>query len=152
MCPQNVSTFVLHAQYTKRLRNFCCYLIVLLTSVSNRMHEQYKQQWFYDLAQLWCVHAFQALEELCLTNGWASPQYQVVTTLHDGLPVYACRVRIFSVASVLCRGRWQCETQEMKMQERKFCCRMSCLRLSAERTSLVPKWLNCWTVWTVMQN
>jgi len=34
----------------------------------------------------------QLLEELCLLNGWPQPQYHVLSTLHNGLPVFACRV------------------------------------------------------------
>ena len=29
-----------------------------------------------------------------MLNGWTPPQFQVVCTLHDGLPVYACRVSV----------------------------------------------------------
>jgi len=45
----------------------------------------------------------QLLEELCLLRGWAQPQYHAISTLHDGLPVYACRVSTLTtlVSSVL---------------------------------------------------
>jgi len=51
-----------------------------------------------------CVCVYQLLEDLCVLNNWAAPQYQAASTLHDGLPVYACRV---SASTWQCyRGTW----------------------------------------------
>jgi len=57
-----------------------------------------RQLWIYvsvqwDVYMCVCVSMCgQLLEELCLLNGWSQPQYHAISTLHDGLAVYACRV------------------------------------------------------------